>query len=211
MPVTWRKTSTNYSIVVWQSKEPIAELLKNANLNKEELAEWNSFQSEKRKREWLTVRNALKTLVSDDESSTIIYDSNGKPHLSKSSISISHSHEFIAVMISDSPSIGIDIEVVHPRIEILSRKFLSEKEKPDLSDTRHLEKLHVLWGAKEVLFKIHSIGGIDFKKDLFVHPFNYENPGLLTASILKPGYVKNYPIQYEKIERHMLTWSASET
>ena len=165
MPVTWQKTDSNFSIVVWQSSEQINDLLLNASLSHEETQDWNLFKSETRKREWLTVRNALNVLIEKSDMSKIKYDKNGKPHIDRYSISISHSHEFIAVMKADSSRIGVDIEIIHPRIEILSRKFLSENEKPDLADPKHLEKLHVMWGAKEVLYKIHSIGGIDFKKD----------------------------------------------
>src|SRR5205085_10711498 len=101
----------------------------------------------------------------------------------------------------------VDIEFIHPRIELLSRKFLSDNEKPDLADPRHLEKLHVMWGAKEVLYKIHSVGGIEFRKDLFVNDFEYSTSGSLQASILKQGFEREYTIGYEKLGRFMLTWA----
>ena len=207
MPVTWRKSTSEYSIIVWKSSEPLDMLLKNASLNVDETAEWNSFSSETRKREWLTVRNILKILVPGSIKSTIYYDGNDKPHLlDKNHISISHSHEFVAVMIAYIHGIGVDIEFIHPRISKLAQKFLSENEK-QLADDNNLEKLHVVWGAKEVLYKIHSIGGIDFRKDFLVHPFEYIERSELTASLIKKGFEEDFNIMYEKTDQYMLTWA----
>jgi 4'-phosphopantetheinyl transferase len=209
MPVTWQKNTENYSIIVWHSTEPMDLLLQNAVLNDQEYLQWQSFQSESRKREWLTVRNALRKILPEKSVSSINYDDNGKPHLkNEGAISISHSHQFIAVMKANETRIGVDIEVIHPRIEKLSKKFMNENEKSNFGE-HDLEKLHVVWGAKEVLYKIHSIGGIDFKKDFLVHPFNYKSSGTLKASIMKKGFEKDFIITYEKSGVHMLAWSLS--
>ncbi len=212
MPATWRKINSEYSIIVWKSIEQMKILLQNASLSQSETTEWNSFQSESRKREWLTVRNALQILIPGSNGSSIYYNVNGKPQLQKEGfISISHSQEYIALLKTHVPEIGIDIEIIHPRIVKLSQKFLCEDEKLSVGDENQLEKLHVMWGAKEVLYKIHSIGDIDFKKDLRVHPFIYKTSGELEASILKKGYQKDFKIFYEKIDQYMLSWATSNT
>lgn len=211
MPVTWQKADNDFSIVVWKSVEPMNDLLRNASLNHVEFAEWNSFKSETRKREWLTVRNALQILVPGANGSSIYYDSNGKPQLFEEGfISISHSHEYIALMKSSKSEIGVDIEIINERIVKLSRKFLNDEEKLDVTTENQLEKLHAMWGAKEVLYKIHSIGDIDFKKDFFVHPFEYKSPGELSASILKKGYKKDFKIFFEKTDQNMLSWAVGD-
>ena len=208
MPVTWRKKENNFSIVVWKSNEPLSVLLQYAALSRNETLEWNSFKSESRKREWLTVRSALQILIPGANGSSIYYDLNGKPQLlTEGFISISHSQEYIAVLKANVSEIGVDIESIHPRIVTLSQKFLSDDEKLAVSDENKIEKLHVIWGAKEVLYKIHSIGEIDFKKDLFVHPFDYHMNGELKASILKKGFKQDYKISYEKADQYMLTWA----
>ncbi len=211
MPVTWRKKENNFSIVVWKSNEPLSVLLQYAALSRNETLEWNSFKSESRKREWLTVRSALQILIPGANGSSIYYDLNGKPQLlTEGFISISHSQEFIAIMKSDNPEIGIDIEIINNRIVNLSEKFLSDVEKLNVKAENRIEKLQVMWGAKEVLYKIHSIGGIDFKKDLRVQPFEYETPGDLFASIQKKGFQKDFKIFYEKIDQYMLSWATGQ-
>ncbi len=208
MPVVWQKQNKEYSLLVWKSIEQMSDLLQNAALSQRETADWNSFKSESRKREWLTVRNALKLLIPGANGSSIYYDGNGKPQIiADGFISISHTQEYIAVLKSNISEIGVDIEFIHPRIEKLSQKFLSDDEKLAVSDENKIEKLHVIWGAKEVLYKIHSIGGIDFKKDLSVHPFDYHVNGELKASILKKGFKQDYKISYEKTDQCMLTWA----
>lgn len=207
MPVTWRKSNDDYSIILWKSIEEIDELFRNACLTDAEIQEWKLFKSKTRQREWLTVRNALKMILPGDEVPVIYYDPNGKPHLKKNGlISISHSNEFVAVMNASESSIGIDIEFLHPRIQKLSQKFLNDFEKRNTADDT-IEKLHVIWGAKEVLYKIHSIGGLDFKKDFQVHPFDCRDSGELKASIVKQGFEEDFLISYEKTDQYMLTWT----
>ena len=206
MPAIWQRMSHEFSIVVWQSSEPMTILLSNLTLTSEEKNEWESFLSLTRQREWLTVRNALKVLLPPPAISKIEYNENGKPQLNGRSISISHSKEFVAVMISKDLLIGIDLEVIHPRIEKLAQKFLNEKEIKSLIGPNQLEKMHVMWGAKEVLYKIHSIGNIDFKRDLIVHPFKYNGTGNLKATLAKKGYEADFKISYSRSEKYMLTW-----
>ncbi len=205
MPKVWLQSGKNYSIIVWQSTEPLAELLENAGLTDSEHAKWAAFLSNARKREWLTVRNAIR-LLPGNSGETIQYDENGKPNLADKSISISHSNDFIAVMVSEKGNIGIDIEEIGTRIERLSQKFLSQNEKQYGYSSKHIEKLHVMWGAKEVLFKIHSIGNLIFITDLLVHPFIYTGSGVVQASILKKGFEKDYSVNYLQMNDYMLVW-----
>lgn len=206
MPKVWLQSGENYSIIVWHSTEPIEELLENARLSESEYTKWRAFLSNARKREWLTVRNAVRILIPGNPQNVIHYDENGKPKLTYKSISISHSNDFIAVMISEKENIGIDIEEIGTRIERLSQKFLSVNEKQYGYSSKHIEKLHVMWGAKEVLFKIHSIGNLIFISDLLVHPFIYTGSGVVQATILKKGFEKDYPVNYLQMNDYMLVW-----
>jgi 4'-phosphopantetheinyl transferase len=211
MPEVWRQTEPDFRIIIWHSIEPLAELFLNASLTDKENAEYQSFRSETRKREWLTVRNILKFLL-PDEHHTIRYNHNGRPMLiGQTTISISHSNDFIAVMIGNGNRIGIDLEMIHPRIIGLSRKFLNEEETAFITENDKLEMLHVIWGAKEVLFKIHSIGSIDFKKDLLVCPFQYNPDGIVRAFIKKKSFEKDFIVYYKKFKEYMISWSTENS
>jgi 4'-phosphopantetheinyl transferase EntD len=209
MPEIWRKDEPNYHIIIWQSTEPVEELLNSARLNEQDFSEFSSFKSDTRKREWVTVRTALHALL-PGENQSISYDSHGKPTLyGDRSISISHSGEFIAVMIAEGSRIGIDIEVIHPRIETLSRKFVNERER-DFINQDVFEKLHIIWGAKEVLFKVYSLGGLDFRKDMLVEPFEYQTNGSCHAFIKKKLYEKNFHVYYQRINQYMVVWTVED-
>lgn len=208
MPELWRKADTNSTIILWKSSESFDELLIRADLSKEESVRLLSFSSESRKREWLTVRIVVKSFLPAKEDSKIDYDGNGKPLLAGGrSISISHSGDCIAVMITTIGKPGIDIEHIHPRIINLARKFISEKEKKILNANKITEELHVIWGAKEVLYKIYSLGNVDFIKELAVHPFVYSDEGKISATISKENFQNTYTIFHKKIDAFMLTWA----
>src|SRR5205823_6644372 len=118
---------------------------------------------------------------------SIIYDEHGKPHLENSTtkISVSHTKEFVALLISETNDAGIDIEKIHHRIEKIAPKFLSEEEKTRTPSWHQLRYYHIIWGAKEVLFKIHGRGELLFKEHLFTEPFTIEEKGSFYAWIKK--------------------------
>jgi len=78
------------------------------------------------------------------------YLPSGQPVLTDSQehISISHSDGWFAVYIANEP-VGVDIQVPRARIGQGKHYFLNEKER-HLDD---LELLHLIWGAKEALYK----------------------------------------------------------
>ena len=210
MPEVWRKKGSNYDIIVWQSTEPVSELLAASRLSENDLSAYNSFKSETRKREWVTVRTALRNLDPHSDPD-ISYNENGKPFLvDDRPLSISHSGEFVAVMTGKDLPIGIDIEEIHPRIERLARKFVNETESTFIEGNHRQKKLHVIWGAKEVLFKIYSKGGVDFKRELMVSPFEILSNGLCHASIKKNDFDKNLIVYYHELSGYMLAWALVE-
>ena len=71
-----------------------------------------------------------------------------------------------------------------------------------------ISKNQIIWGAKEVLYKIHEIGDVDFKKHLLVNNFTASNSGNLTAEILKSGYEKKYNVYFEKLPPMMISWAS---
>ena len=203
MPVIWEKRDEDCLIKVWQSNEGIRELLQKASLTPTEYREWSAFRSESRQREWLTVRALIREALPG--AGEIAYDEHGKPQLPDRPISISHSHDYIALMSAPQRRVGVDIEIIHPRIEKLAGKFLSEQERKSFHPLS-LESLHVMWSAKEVLYKIHGSGGLEFKKHLSVHPFELQQAGSLRASIAKDELKRDYDISYNITKQFILAW-----
>jgi len=197
------QTST---IGLWEITETVDTLYNNILLNEEENTLFSCYKNELRKLHWLSYRNLLKELISPEEYSHVVYDDNGKPFLSCNShhLSVSHSGKFSAAIISNNYPVGIDIEKIHPRIEKLAFKFLSEKEINNVDKNNKIEMLQIYWGAKESLYKILGIKELLFPENIFICPFDYNIKGEIEGEININNFSKKYSLYYEKIENYML-------
>lgn len=130
------------------------------------------------------------------------YDVFGKPHLADHNyISITHSHHFSAIIVSNEP-VGIDIEMQREKILKIAHKFVNDKElnrlkKTDLAE--YIKKLTVKWGAKEAIFKIKNEKGISFKDHILVNPFELnETPTL--ANLSYGGVEDKFTIHFSELD-----------
>jgi 4'-phosphopantetheinyl transferase EntD len=93
--------------------------------------------------------------------------------------SISHCGQYAAAIVSSNSRVGVDIELITPRIEMVAHKFLSEEESHFFNEdyTLFLEQwglrgrvyqefLTLIWSSKETLFKWYGRGELDFKKHM---------------------------------------------
>jgi 4'-phosphopantetheinyl transferase len=197
MPLYLEKRINGSRLAVWQMTETEQELFSQTALSEEVKSEVENFRSEKRRKEWLTLRILLKDVLGVAQYDDIVYDEKGKPHLKNGNgyISFSHTRSFAAVMFHRTKNIGIDIETVRERIEKVSHKFLSDEEQAFTQHPRRMDMLHIIWGAKEVMFKIYGKGGLDFKNQMRVHPF-IAGDGDANAELRIDNIVSRYKIEY---------------
>lgn len=110
----------------------------------------------KKRKQWLAARLLVKKLIPTFES--ITYDQFGAPYVvdHDTNISMSHSNDHIAVILHQDHEVGIDIQVEDVKLERISSKFLNEEENERYQGLKKgLPYLHLLWSAKEAVFKIH--------------------------------------------------------
>lgn len=199
MPLYLKKSNPDGSqIALWQMTESVAELLRLSNASEKMNSEVETFRSETRKKEWLTVRMLLDYVLKIANPYEIIYDEKGKPHLKDGNghISFSHTQNFAAIIFHPKKNVGIDIESIHERIEKISQKFVSAVENSFIKKEKRIESLHIIWGVKEVLFKIYGKGGLDFRTQLLVQPFAQANEGIIDAEIKTENMSKHFRINY---------------
>jgi 4'-phosphopantetheinyl transferase len=106
----------------------------------------------------------------NDTSVEISYTSINKPILEgrKEHISISHSHDRLAIAVNTAEATGVDIELVRDKVQRITHKFMSDQE---LSYTGNdIGKLITWWAAKESLYKAGGERAVDFKTDIAVEP-----------------------------------------
>lgn len=211
MPIVHRNSTSNgiYSLAIWLSNEPLDDLLSAVQLHPSEKEYYGSLKNEQRQREFLTVRRLLEHLCGQEE--RIIYDEFGKPRLASGGyVSITHSKALVGLIVSPVAEVGIDLEAFRPHIAAIAPKFIAQREQAAFGDQLNTETMHLLWGAKEVLFKLYGKGEIDFKKDLFVEPPNVDTKQVI-ATLTKNEYRLTAKMQYTLLESFMLVWSCLHT
>jgi phosphopantetheinyl transferase len=114
-----------------------------------------------------------------------------KPYLPNEDyhFSISHCADYAAAIVSTNQRVGIDIEIVMPRIKTILHKFLSQTElsfiqQNTFSDEELLQQATLVWSIKESLFKWWGKGNVDFKTMLAVALQHLEEQGCLHAQFI---------------------------
>lgn len=142
-----------------------------------------------------------------DKKPDLAYDEKGKPYLhnDKRHISVSHSHDMLAIIINDYEATGIDIELVRNKVLKIKHKFLTSQELQDAGD--NVEKLLIYWAAKETLYKIYGLKEVDFIENLFVNPFHKHNLGTLIGHIKLPLFNHKFILNYQLLENYVLVYA----
>lgn len=171
---------------------------------------YTKINNNNRKREWLSVRYWIKELVGQCQ---IKYSESGKPYIDDSlkNISISHSGEKIAFIISNTNFVSIDIEKYNGRALKVRDKFVREDEVLMNSQTWDQTKYYTLiWSAKEVLFKYLDKRNVDFKDNFKTHVIDdLKVTGNFKANIILKDIIK-LNMNYQFIEEYVLTWLSTD-
>jgi 4'-phosphopantetheinyl transferase len=163
--------SENTQVLVWKITESLAWLRANITLNTSSQSRIEQMKSDLHQKGFLSVRHLLKAANYSDFD--LFYTPCGKPHLTDGThISITHSHQFSAIILSQH-NVGIDIEMQREKIIKIGPKFTTvENDFINKTDVNlYIQQLTQIWGMKEVIFKIENQPGISFKKHIQVAPF----------------------------------------
>jgi len=160
-------------VKIWHISEPLDALKASLNLTKESLERVNAMKSELHQRGFLCVRKLLNSFGYTDQD--LFYDNSGKPHLKDGYfISITHSYNYAAVVVSSCP-VGVDIEKQRHKILNIASRFIDyESHYLNENSDKYIQKLTWIWCIKESLYKLYSKSGISFKKNFLVLPFESE-------------------------------------
>lgn len=168
--------SPNTKLYLWKITEDLSWFLENVKLKDSSLKRIEGMKAEGHQKGFLAVRMLLQHNEYSDFD--LYYDEFGKPHLKPQGcsikdleISISHSHDFSAVVISEE-KIGIDLEILKDKTLKLAPRFMDVSHLENLSKEDELTKATVVWGVKEAVFKIKNEIGISFKDHIFEDDFN---------------------------------------
>jgi len=219
--ITINETTTAY---FWHITEDVTSLFRAVSLSDASIKRLEGMKSESHQKGFLAVRMLLQYLDFTDNDLT--YDAAGKPHLQvkrqklkdKSSesvthypssitqhISISHSHEFSCICISDEV-IGIDLELLKEKTLKIASRFMDVNHLQGLSIADQVAKATVVWGIKESIFKIKNEKGISFPEHIFEDTFDIKEEEC-SAELHFNGQIEKFYVQFHLIEGYAFVFS----
>lgn len=193
-------------ILIWKITESFDELYRQVTLKEKTQRRLDGMKSDMHQRAFLSVRMLIQEMGFTDKD--LHYDEFGKPYFDcHNYISITHSHNFAAIIISEE-TVGIDMELQREKIIRIADKFTDyecdylEPEKTE----EYVKKLTVIWGAKEAIFKIRNEKGISFKDHIRVDDFSI-NEKQTSASLYFNDLVIDFDVHYLEIENFTLVYA----
>lgn len=199
------KETDGIRVAVWKAEEDFTTLM-HAIPEGEAIADEAQcmFKSEKRRKEWLTARVLLRTILG--RPITIRYKTSGAPFFADIPLhlSISHTKGYVAAALSPSNIVGVDVEQVSPNICKLKSRICGSSESADSA-----LKITLHWSAKETAFKIIDNEGIDFIENLKIEPFEINDKGSGTFNLYETATQRRnvYKIHYSLLDDTVLTFA----
>jgi 4'-phosphopantetheinyl transferase len=173
----------------------------------------------------LAGRYLLPHLFVDFPLQEILIADTRKPFLKdeKYHFSISHSGEFAAAIVSTNQRVGVDVEVIVPKIERIRHKFISDEEydlakkgwgldsQAELQDHKILALQTLIWSAKESIYKWYGDGLVDFREHMVLSDFQSEpeENGQRMSFFIKKGKNKTLLIHSRLFGELVLAWVIS--
>jgi len=193
----------NTLIYIWKITESEAYLRTDIELSEHSKTRLLHMSSELHRRGFLSIRHLLNIAGYSDLD--LHYSEHGKPHLTDHKyISITHSFEFTAIIISDV-STGIDIEKQRDKIKRIAPKFIGYEENFIASLENPVKELTVVWGAKESMYKLYGHKGLGFKAHCLVEAFTMESDQTVGRLVHEENNLK-FDVFFEEIENFMLAY-----
>ena len=187
MPLFYQQDiNENTRLGIWHIQEPAAFFLEKVPLHRDITHPHKRLQH-------LAGRYLLQHLFPDFPYTEMLIADSRKPYLpyEQYHFSISHCGDYAAAIVSREHRVGVDIEMVTPRVERIRHKFLHSSEWATVealvaAGAAQLELLTMLWSAKEAVFKWWSFGSVDFSEDILLSQFAATPDGVMQG-LLKRG------------------------
>lgn len=209
MPLFYQHINEFVKIAIWHIGEE-----KNFYLNKVPLQ--REITHPHKQLQHLAGRYLLQHLYDDFPYHLIEIADTRKPFLPNEEyhFSISHCGDYAAVIVSKDYRVGIDIELITPKIEKIKHKFLNEQE-AELVNSQllmvngEMQLLTLFWCCKEVVFKWYGSGEVDFKEHIDLKASNINlHGGVIQCDFTKEEKI-SLEINYTFFEGLCLAWVMS--
>jgi 4'-phosphopantetheinyl transferase len=195
---------------VWEITEDYDSLYGMIDLATVEKVKLDSFKNISRKVEWLSVRALVKNMMGKD--TRILYSAENKPFVrgNTHNISISHSNNLTAVLISSDKRVGIDLEYMSGKISKVADKFINERERITTRPEMKKYHLYLHWCAKEAMYKICDKQDINFRDGLTIAPFDPDEHGFMKGHVMNGNGEEDLELEYLQHDNYALVWCVKE-
>lgn len=214
MPLAYQKDiDPQTSFALWKIEEQASELTSQLQLKDHEKTYLETLINGKRNLHWLSTRVLLRTMINTEDYIDCKVDEHGKPYLANFPhfISLSHSFDYAAVMVSKNKPVGIDIELIKDKIERIAHKFMNDEELSFIDPRNKTEQLYACWCAKEAIYKLQGKKNVSFLHNIRLNPFVYHPQGVIKSSLELESSRKDFEVQYQKIDGYMIGYVTDDS
>ncbi|GAA4444556.1 4'-phosphopantetheinyl transferase superfamily protein [Pontibacter saemangeumensis] len=205
-----KKIDAHTWLGIWQLQEPAADLYA-ALPPHADVSALEGKVHPRRRQEWVASRVLVYRLLQNFTSEPLVLarTEEGMPYFPGHPlhVSITHSPQLAAVILSDRHKVGIDIELITPKALRVVDKFLTEAEKEHTASDE--TKTCLYWSAKETLYKLYSRKRLVLRENLLLRPA--PEPNVLLGRVHTGNFSKLYRIQHDIIQHHVLTYCIDES
>lgn len=206
MPLFYQHTINQFAkLAVWHITETEDFFLEKVTIQ-------NAIAHPHKRLQHLAGRYLLKILEPDFPFHLIQIHSSKKPLLNDEAFhfSISHCGDYAAAIISGDKTVGIDVEIVTPKIESVKNKFLTDIELSllpnDTPITTHQKLLTLFWSSKEAIYKWYGKGQLSFKRNMGMDQLFFENEqGYIDAHFIKEERM-DLKVEFKFFDKLCLAW-----
>ena len=204
-----KKISKDVTLGIWEYEEGNSENMGVGLKNKSDLVVYGKLKNAKLKRQFVGTRLLLQEMIPECNLIELKKNKNGKPHLLGAgyNVSISHSGNYVAVLLSQISEIGVDIELIGEKAVRIRNRFMSDFEVQKYEEMKPSKRnsfAHLIWGAKESLYKLYSKGNVSFKDNLILTPFDLQDEGTLMGNVKLGAVDINCELCYFKVNEYMV-------
>ncbi len=203
----------NTKLYLWKISEDYNTLFREVRLKDSSLARLEGMKSESHQKGFLAVRMILQHLEYTDFD--LLYDEFGKPHLKPQGcsikdleLSISHSHDFSAIVISEQ-KVGLDLEQLKDKTLKIAPRFMDISHLENLSTEDKIKKATVIWGIKESIFKLKNEVGISFSDHISETAFTFDDK-ITTATLKFNNKEEKFKICFDQEEDYIFVCAFEE-
>ncbi len=193
---------------VWSIKETHDWFSARLQLASEEQEELDNLP-ERSRLDWMATRYLIHLFTGSSKRVPGAKDVFGRPFHpgTEYHLSLSHTRGYAAAILSPVAT-GIDIQIWDHRMHRVAHKFVNEEEQAWIEGPHQNAYQHVLWGAKESLYKAHGRRQLNFLTNLHCEAFTYQpNGGTTEAFISLPsGMTRVFDLYYLPTAETMLVY-----